>query len=83
MKYIKQEVTAFDMHGHWNTRHTVSISLNEALSLMDLIDKAYPKAFNHERGGKWRFGKVTYDELPNTNMQSIVKVLEIILDKEP
>ena len=83
MKYIRQEETAFDMHGHWDTKHTVSMSLNEALSLMDLIDKAYPKAFNHERGGKWKFGKVNYNELPDINLQSIVKVLEQILDRDP
>lgn len=82
MRYIKQEETAFDSHGHWNTKHMVSISLNEALEIMMLIDKAYPNAFTHE-GGKWRFGKVNYNELPNTNMQAIVKVLEEILDKEP
>ena len=83
MKYIKQEETAFTPHGHWNTKHTGSISLDEALEIMMLIDKVYPNAFTHERGGKWRFGKVNYNELPNTNMQAIVKVLEEILDKEP
>jgi hypothetical protein len=83
MKYIAQEETRFDAHGHWNTRHTVSMSLEEALSLMELIDKAYPKAFNHEKGGKWRFGKVNYNELPDIHLQSIVEVLEQILDKDP
>lgn len=83
MKYIKQEQTAFDAHGHWSTRHTVSMSLEEALSLMELIDKAYPKAFNHEKGGKWRFGKMNYNELPDIHLQSIVKVLTEILDREP
>lgn len=55
MKYIRQEETAFDSHGHWNTKHMVSISLNEALEIVELIDKAYPNAFTH-KGGKWRFG---------------------------
>ena len=83
MKYIKQEETAFDMHGHWDTKHIVSISLNEAIAIMDLIYKAYPNAFIRDRGGKWKFGKVNYNELPDISIQSIVKVLEQILDKEP
>lgn len=83
MKYIAQEKTTFDAHGHWNTKHTVSMSLNEALAIVELIDKAYPEAFTHEKGGKWRFGKVRYNELPDIHLQSIVKVLEQILDKDP
>ena len=84
MNYIKQEPTAFDAHGHWNTKHTVSISLTEALALMELIDKAYPEAFTQEKGGsKWRFGKVNYNELPDIHLQSVVKVLTEILDREP
>lgn len=83
MKYIKQEPTVFDAHGHWNTMHTVGTSLNEALALMDLICKAYPSAFTHNRGDKWIFGKVDYNKIPDINIQSIAKVLEQILDKEP
>lgn len=82
MKYIKQEETVCTPYGHCNTNHMVSISLYEAIEIMDLIDKAYPNVFSHE-GGILVLYKVNYNELPNTYMQAIVEVLEKILDKEP
>lgn len=67
MKYIKKETTNFDAHGHWNTNHTISMSLNDACALMQLLDKQYPEAFTHE-GTNWKFGNVIYENLPNTNL---------------
>lgn len=83
MRYIKQEKTTFDAHGHWNTKHEVSVSLNEALAIMDLIYKSYPNAFTHNRGDKWIFGKVDYNKIPDIHIQSIAKVIEQILEIEP
>ncbi len=83
MKYIKKETTNFDAHGHWNTNHTISISLNDACALMQLLDKQYPEAFTHEKGTGWVFGKVIYDKIPDTCLQAIVKTLETVLNSEP
>ena len=82
VKYIKQDRTAFSAHGHWNTIHTVSITLNDALDILNLIDSVYPNAFTHE-GTNWKFGNVIYENLPNTNLQSIVMTLETILNSKP
>ncbi|MBR1765350.1 MAG: hypothetical protein IJ746_08160 [Ruminococcus sp.] len=81
MKYIKQEETAFTPHGHWNTLHTVVMSRKDALEILDMIDKAYPNAFIR-KDGMWHFEDENYNALP-VNVQSIVQVLETILNSTP
>lgn len=81
MRLIKQKQTRYDSHGHWNTVHDAEITLNDALAILECIDKAYPDAFTHT-GGKWKFGAAIYDALP-VHLHESVKILMQIADAEP
>lgn len=48
MEYMKQKETRFDAHGHWNTVHDAEITLDDALAMIDCIEKQYPEAFTHK-----------------------------------
>lgn len=73
MEYMRKKETRFDAHGHWNTVHEIKITLDEALTLIECIEKQYPKAFSR-RSGKWAFGTVDYEEIPYW-LHEIVSVL--------
>ena len=81
MEYMKQKETRFDAHGHWNTVHDAEITLDDALAMIDCIEKQYPEAFTH-KGGKWAFGTVDYDKIPYL-LRKVVSVLVTITDAEP
>ena len=46
MEYMKKKETRFDAHGHWNTVHDAEITLDDALAMIDCIEKQYTHCFD-------------------------------------
>lgn len=81
MQYLKQCETRFDSHGHWNTVHTVEITLQDALAVLKELAKAYPAAFH--ANAWWKIGAVNLEELNDPTLQEVCAILEKIVNAKP